>query len=100
MNQSNLTPEQINQRISLADAHLAEIINSNTFRQLIDAAKDKNTLEAYWDLASQLSREFFTHLEIYKGNSGATAYSCRLDEILNGIDIDEVDEITPNKEPE
>lgn len=83
-----LTEQETQKRINLAKAHLADIINSNTFRQVIEETEKTNTLDAYWDLSSKLSRELFSHLERYKGNSGATAYSIRLDEILNGIDID------------
>jgi len=42
-----LTEKEINRRIEKAQAHLAEIGSSKTFRKAIEEAEKKNTLEAF-----------------------------------------------------
>jgi len=74
-------------RIELARGCLTEIGNYHIFRKVIEEAKKKGTLEAYWELQDKLSRELANHLIIYKGHDEACAFSWRLANILNGIDI-------------
>ena len=89
MNIKELSEKERNRRIELAKAHLQEIVNSRTFRVEIEATEKEGTFEAYRKLDEKLARELFSHLERYKGNSGATAYSIELTNILNGVETPE-----------
>lgn len=92
MNQIKLTQKEIDRRIEIAKTHLAQIGNSQTFRQeieLTEKAFQKEGIEAYWKLQDKLSRELANHLIAYKGSSEATAFCLRLADILNGIETPE-----------
>jgi hypothetical protein len=44
---TQINEQETQKRINLAKAHLADIINSNTFRQVIEETEKTNTLDAY-----------------------------------------------------
>ena len=89
---TQLTEKEITRRIKLAQAHLAEIGNSQTFRKEIEAtekAAEKEGIEAYWKLQGKLSRELSTHLISYLDIDNATEFCIHLANILNGIETPE-----------
>lgn len=87
-----ITEKEIHRRINLAQAHLAEIGNSQTFRQEIEATEklaQTEGIEAYWKLQDKLARELANKLIDYQGSSEATAFVLKLADILNGIETPE-----------
>ncbi|KLL04618.1 MAG: hypothetical protein MRERV_16c025 [Mycoplasmataceae bacterium RV_VA103A] len=88
-----ITEKEIQRRINIAKALLAEIGNSQTFRKEIELAEElskKEGIEAYWKLQGKLSRgELSTKLISYKGIDNATEFCIHLANILNGIETPE-----------
>lgn len=89
---TQLTLKETQRRIKLAQAHLAQIGNSHTFRKEIEETEklaQKEGIEAYWKLQDKLSRELANKLIDYKGGDEATYFVLHLANILNGIETPE-----------
>jgi hypothetical protein len=82
--------------IQQAKIHLRTIANSSTLRERVMEAVEANTLQAYWELQTDLTEgskvngnEIKNRLVDYRGNSNAILFVQELAKILRGEYLEE-----------